>query len=368
LPKTKEQTVKDLKPAPYNPRKISDRQLELLDKTMEEYGDLSGIVFNSSTGNIVGGHQRIKVLNPEWDIIKEHYQDETGTIALGYIVTPKGKFSYREVQWTEQKEKGANLAANKGGGEWEYPLLKDLLEDLDDGSFDMDLTGFDTSEIEDLMTFVPDCEGGKGEDDGFSGEPPKEAITVLGDLIELNKHRLLVGDSTDALAVKKLMGGAIANIMCTDPPYGVKLDQTWRNGVGSQNHNGNANVIKNDDIADWTETYSLFTGTIAYVWHATKFTDVIMKNLRDCNFEPNQMLILNKSVMVMGRSDYHWKHEPCWYAVKKGSNHSWVGDRKQVTVIDAVMPSARSQKSNEDRTEHPTQKPIQSLILPLKLK
>jgi len=156
--------IKDLNPAEYNPRKISDKQLELLDKSMKEYGDLSGIVFNVATGNIIGGHQRTKLLNPEAIIQKESYQDETGTTAIGYVITSEGKFSYREVNWTEQKEKAANIAANKGGGEWDFTKLKDLMEDLDDGQFDLELTGFDTQEIENLMTFVSEDKKNESKD------------------------------------------------------------------------------------------------------------------------------------------------------------------------------------------------------------
>lgn len=157
--------IKDLNPAEYNPRKISDKQLELLDKSMKEYGDLSGIVFNVATGNIIGGHQRTKLLNPEAIIQKESYQDETGTTAIGYVVTSEGKFSYREVNWTEQKEKAANIAANKGGGEWDFTKLKDLIEELDDGQFDLELTGFDDQEIEKLMTYIPEGETSKEVND-----------------------------------------------------------------------------------------------------------------------------------------------------------------------------------------------------------
>lgn len=148
-------SIKSLKPADYNPRKISDKQLELLDKSIKEFGDLSGIVFNVATNKLVGGHQRIKSFNQESIIQKEPFQDETGTTALGYVITSEGKFSYREVNWTEQKEKAANISANKNGGEWDFTKLKDLIEELDDGQFDLELTGFDTQEIENLMTYVP---------------------------------------------------------------------------------------------------------------------------------------------------------------------------------------------------------------------
>ncbi len=132
--------VKDLKAAKYNPRKISEKKLDMLGKSMKEFGDLSGIIFNRRTGNLVGGHQRIKHLRPEWEVVKEDFEDDLGTVAKGYIKTPFGDWVYREVDWPEKKEKAANIAANKHGGEFDLPMLDGVLSDLKD--IDLDLTGF----------------------------------------------------------------------------------------------------------------------------------------------------------------------------------------------------------------------------------
>ena len=140
--------VEKLKPAAYNPRKISAEQLTALTKSLKEFGDLSGIVFNRKTGNLVGGHQRTKTFDPTWEIIgasKEGLTDadrSMGTVAMGFIITPFGRLHYREVDWDTRKEAAANVAANKHGGDWDLPKLKDLLTELDDGAFDMELTGF----------------------------------------------------------------------------------------------------------------------------------------------------------------------------------------------------------------------------------
>lgn len=156
--------IKDLNPAEYNPRKISDKQMELLDKTLHEFGDLSGIVYNVATNTLVGGHQRIKNFNSNSVIDKTPFIDEVGTVAIGYINTEIGKFSYREVNWSLEKEKAANVAANKSGGEWDFTKLKDLMEDLDTGELDLELTGFDTQEIENLMTFVSEDKKNESKD------------------------------------------------------------------------------------------------------------------------------------------------------------------------------------------------------------
>ena len=143
--------ISDLKPAEYNPRKISPKQLSALRRSMAEFGDLSGVVVNVRTGNVVGGHQRIKNLDPEWLIEKYPAIEASGTVSLGHIATPWGEWRYREVDWDEIKEKAANLAANKHGGEWDEPKLNLVLDELNALDFDLELTGF---------SFEPEKENG----------------------------------------------------------------------------------------------------------------------------------------------------------------------------------------------------------------
>ncbi len=137
--------VKDLKPAKFNPRKITGKELDMLGKSMKEFGDLSGIVFNVRTGHLIGGHQRIKHLRPEWEIVKEECQDNLGTVAQGFIKTPFGDWIYREVDWPEKKEKAAMVAANRHGGEFDTPMLDEILADLDD--IDSELLGFSEEDL-----------------------------------------------------------------------------------------------------------------------------------------------------------------------------------------------------------------------------
>lgn len=150
--------IKDLKPAKYNPRNITDKKLKMLSDSMLEFGDLSGIVFNIKTKRLVAGHQRIKQLDPLWKIEKKPHKDKTGTVATGYVVTPQGRWQYREVDWSEKKELAANIAANAHGGEFDIPKLKDIIVSIDDGSIDMGLTGFDDNEIKVILDFekIPD--------------------------------------------------------------------------------------------------------------------------------------------------------------------------------------------------------------------
>lgn len=143
--------VSKINPAKYNPRKITDSQLKALKRAMEEFGDLSGIVVNMRTGNLIGGHQRLKNFDPAWQICKRPESDNVGTVAAGYIETPWGRWAYREVDWEDAKEKAANLAANKIGGEFDLPKLRDLLADIQASDIDAALTGFDSAEIEKML-------------------------------------------------------------------------------------------------------------------------------------------------------------------------------------------------------------------------
>jgi len=122
--------VVELKPWSKNPRVINAQQLEALKRSMDAHGDLGGVVFNLRTKHTVGGHQRIKILDPSWKIEKYAESDKTGTVARGYIITPFGKFSYREVDWPLRKEMAANLAANKISGEWDNAKLAPILQEL----------------------------------------------------------------------------------------------------------------------------------------------------------------------------------------------------------------------------------------------
>ena len=144
--------VKDLRPAPYNPRKISEEKLRLLGTAMRRFGDLSGIVFNKRTGNIVGGHQRVKQFDPSWEVAKKSAKDDLGTVAVGFVETPFGRWTYREVDWDPKKEAAANIAANKHGGDFSIPLLKEIITEIDDGAFDMELLGFESLEFEKLFS------------------------------------------------------------------------------------------------------------------------------------------------------------------------------------------------------------------------
>jgi DNA modification methylase len=172
----------------------------------------------------------------------------------------------------------------------------------------------------------------------------------------------MCGDSTNEENVKALLHGAEPHLMVTDPPYGVEYDANWRNEALKSNGKplGDRAIgkVANDNRADWTEAWRLFKGDVCYVWHASIFSDVVAISLKNCDFEMKALIIWNKSNFAIGRSHYHHKHEPCWYAIKKGMTGHWQGSRKETTVWDIAKP----QKSE---TGHSTQKPIECMEKPI---
>jgi DNA modification methylase len=332
--------IDKLLPYARNPRK-NDHAVEKAASWIKEFGFRVPILAKSD-GSIVDGHLRLKAAKK-----------------LGMKEIPVSNAD----DLTEVQIKAFRLSVNKMSelADWDDDLLKLELEELDNLQYDIDSLDFKDITLD----------NSSGGNDGLTDpdDVPEVAQNVFGvkrgDVFLLGNHRLMCGDSTSGNDVAKLMDGKVANIMMTDPPYGVKLDQSWRDAALGDKAmgKGNAKKIQNDDIADWEATYQLFKGNIAYVWHASKFSDVVMDGLRASGLEICQQLIWNKSVMVMGRSDYHFKHEPCWYAVRRGKTHDWIGDRKQTTIIDAASPNHIMSGSKEDKTEHPSQKPVACMEL-----
>ncbi len=222
--------VSELRPNPANPRKITDEQLSYLGAAMREFGDLSGLILNRTTGNLVGGHQRVKILGDATVTILHKYPKPTvqGTVAEGFVTYEGERFTYREVKWDEVKERGALIAANKQGGDFEFGQLTDLLLDLDDNNFDLKLTGFSMKELEEMVNWSPDKKHSiKSERTaGKMKETYVELInkwkTKRGQLWRIGEHRLLIDDVLDPDAWKRL-GDSPYRFGMADPPY----DQTF---------------------------------------------------------------------------------------------------------------------------------------------
>lgn len=370
--------ISDLRPAGYNPRVITAEQQKMLQASMKEYGDLGGIVFNTKTGRLVGGHQRVKQLDPAWNIVKETQTDSSGTVASGYIETPHGRFSYREVAWSETKEKAANIAANKMGGSFDDELLTQLLQELDSNGFDMSLTGFNEDELKELLQEKKEQ---LGEEDP-EVEPVEEPFVKLGDMWLLRESRLLVGDSTSLADVDRLMQGDKADLILTDPPYNVAYE-----GAAGKIENDNMSAAAFSQFLQGVFSvmnHALKKGGCFYIYHA-EGQELVGHTFQDAVINTKGLLLKQKLVWVknaapMSRQDYSWKHEPILYGWKEGAAHYYDGDFTRTTVIDDDLDISKldkkalqtlvSEMRNQERTTvirvdkpaksvwHPTTKPV----------
>lgn len=186
--------------------------------------------------------------------------------------------------------------------------------------------------------------------------PAKFVRVVNGDVWLLGKHRLACGDATDPQLVARLLGREKPRLMVTDPPYGVGYEPAWR-GKAMQRAAGAVGRVLNDDNADWRAAWKLFPGDIAYVWHAGLHASDVELSLAAAEFRVRSQIVWDKGRLIISRGHYHWRHEACWYAVRKLKTANWQGDRKQTTVWQ--IPHRRSD------TGHGTQKPIECMRRPM---
>lgn len=327
--------VSELIPADYNPRKDlkpGDAEYDKLKRSLEQFGYVEPVIWNKTTGRVVGGHQRLKVLIDM--CIKE----------VDCVV----------VELDEAKEKALNIALNKISGEWDKDKLMLVISDLQAADFDVSLTGFDAV---DLDTLFKDSERDSVKEDDFDvdAELKKPAITQQNDIWILGNHRLVCGDSTKEITYKVLMENLKANLVVTDPPYNV-------------NYEGTAGKIKNDNMSkgkfykfllDSFTNMEKFMESDAsiYVFHADTEGLNFRKAFSEAGFYQSGTCIWKKQSLVLGRSPYQWQHEPILFGWKKAGHHKWYADRKQSTIWEYDRP--------KNNALHPTMKPVNLLAYPI---
>nr|DAG75142.1 MAG TPA: adenine specific DNA methyltransferase [Caudoviricetes sp.] len=324
-----------LKPAAYNPRKKlkpGDREYEKIKDSITEFGFADPLVVNSDM-TIIGGHQRLTV-----------------AMDLGYTEVPCAVVDVDKV-----REKALNIALNKITGAWDENLLADLLADLQNSDFNTAFTGFEPPEMEALFNKVAAKEVHEDDFD-VEGELKNPAFSQPGDLWILGKHRVFCGDATNEENYKLLMDGQKANVIVTDPPYNVDVEET-------------AGKIMNDNMSDH-DFYSFLLsaykamhlnladdGSI-YVFHADTEGLNFRKAFKEAGFYLSGCCIWKKNALVLGRSPYQWQHEPCLFGWKANGKHEWYSDRKQTTIWEYDRPKASK--------DHPTMKPVQLMAYPIR--
>ncbi len=221
-----------------------------------------------------------------------------------------------------------------------------------EASIDRILREYGTEQVEQASSFVP----------------PAEPESRPGELYELGPHRLLCGDATNPEHVALLYAGERTALMVTDPPYGVGVDHSWRDGVRQPAGSARTATLLNDDRSDWREAYLLSEAPVAYVWHGALHAGEAFVGLEAAGFVVRQQIIWVKQIHALSRAHYQWRHEPCWYAVRRGETASWQGGRKQTTIWEAASPIAgfgSGGRGEDGATEHPTQKPLELFERPI---
>ena len=332
-------------PAAYNPRKDlqpGDPEYEALRRSLEEFGFVEPLVWNKQTGNLVGGHQRFKIL-----------------IARGVR-----EVDVSVVDLPLQREKALNVALNKAGGDWDLPKLGELLKELQAmPDIDETITGFSQREIDALLRELEPPRPEPDENLVRATEAAKTLKVARGQVWQLGRHRLMCGDATTATDVESLLHGARPMLMVTDPPYGVEYDPVWRQEAAEQGHLAYAarrvGVVTNDGRVDWCEAWRLFPGDVVYCWHAGRHASVVQVSLERAGFEIRCQIIWAKPHFPISRGHYHWRHEPCWYAVRDGAGANWIGGHAETTLREiALDPNAPG--------GHGTQKPVECMAFPIR--
>jgi DNA modification methylase len=320
-------------PSPRNARTHSEAQVAEIAGSIRAFGFANPILV-SEEGDVIAGHGRLAAA-------RQLGLEQVPVIPLRGL---------SEVQRRQLVLADNRIALNAG---WDMEMLTLELTDLAALGADLSVLGFTQQELAAAM--APGVTGGLTDENEIPAVA-EHAVSRAGDIWCMGAHRVACGDCTDPEVVKAVLAGNHPQLMVTDPPYGVEYDPGWRQQRGLSS-SVRGTKIRNDDCADWSAAWALFPGNIAYVWHAALRSTTVAQSLTTEGFTIRAQIIWAKERLVIGRGDYQWQHEPCWYAVRKKGH--WTGDRKQTTLWS--IPTG----GQDADTEHATQKPVECMRRPI---
>lgn len=365
--KVRRRKLTDYKPDSHNANKGSERGQAMIEHSLRDYGAGRSILSSSDDVLLAGNKTQEGAIAAGIEEVIEIETDGRQLVVVKRKDLPADDERSRILAYLDNRSNQLSLT-------WAAGVI---MKDFKDG---VDLTGIFSQD--ELMAFmgeaiqaeeVPDAQHDKiNEIHAKWNAAEGDLWTIPSKSLDGITHRLFCGDSTSEDAAKAALGSIAPGLMVTDPPYGVNYEAEWRDqydkerGRNVENAPRSSGRVLNDDRIDWSDAFRLFPGDVMYVWHAGVYAGEVAVSLTSCGFQIRVQIIWEKQHVVMSRGHYHWMHEPCWYAVRKGSQANWHGDRKQATVWEVPNLSATQKAgSDETATGHGTQKPVEVMRRPI---
>lgn len=319
--------LSQLVPDDHNARRHDERNIAEVKKSLQQFGQHRAFVVQRGSNKILVGNGMYEAMRQlGWEEADVYFVDDDDATAVRRALADN---------------RTAELA------EWDTDVLAHLFDNFRGGA---DIPGWSEDEIDKILQLAEGAAGKEAVEDE-PPEPPEKAVTKPGDVWLLGEHRLICGDSTSASDMETLMAGSVADLVLTDPPYNVDYTGKTKDKLKIKN-----DIMKKTEFEQFLmNAFSTFLSVLkpggsVYIWHADSEGLAFRSALEECGVPVRECLIWVKNAFVLGRQDYQWKHEPCLYGWTAGAAHTWLGDRKQSTVLEFDRPQRNA--------DHPTMKPV----------